>query len=71
MNKKCIALAPIWLKGASKPCEVGAIIELPEKDYKRKLSQGMVKPYEEKSKQPLEQPEISNLGKTNVRSKKN
>jgi len=46
MNKiKCIALVPIWLNGALKPCKIGAIIELTEKEYQRKLKYGAVKPY--------------------------
>ena len=71
MNKiKCIALVPIWLNGALKPCKIGAIIELTEKEYQRKLKYGAVKPYIQAQQKQSVEPTTTRKY-TNASSKKN
>jgi len=69
---KCIAVVPIWV-APNKPCKLGDIIELTEKDYNRKFKNGTVKPLPEPEKPKPEQAKTQRKMGTrkNARSKKN
>ena len=72
LNKiRCIAIAPVWING--KACKKGTMIELTEKDYKRKLAKNTVTHAIEQKQEHKEQassPRKAGITK-NARSKKN